>query len=139
MYRTLHRCWYGETIIEQMNNHQQERLLQRMLGNVFHGIWASAPLLLPSQSLTLEEEVMKTDQEPTAPVNRVQQCTGRDDNNGGKGLIFVVVSVFFSPGLSSPLLRKLRQETLWSLALCGSDDGPRSFCKQKSFSIPFSF
>lgn len=33
------------------NNHQLERLLQRMLGNVFHGVWASAPLLLPSLPL----------------------------------------------------------------------------------------
>lgn len=57
--------------------------------------------LLPSQSLTVEEEVMKTEQE-AAPVNRFQQYTRQDDNNRGKGLIFVVVvSVFFSPGLSS--------------------------------------
>lgn len=56
--------------------------------------------LLPSQSLTLEKEVMKTEKE-AAPVNRFQQYTRQDDNNRGKGLIFVVVSVFFSPGLSS--------------------------------------
>lgn len=43
MVRLLFNIW---------NNHQQERLLQRMLGNVFHGIWASAHLLLPSQSQT---------------------------------------------------------------------------------------
>lgn len=42
---------------------------------------------------------MKIDQEATAQVNRFQQCTRHDDNNRGKGLIFVV-SVF-SPGLSS--------------------------------------
>lgn len=43
---------------------------------------------------------MKTEKE-AAPVNRFQQYTRQDDNNRGKGLIFVVVSVFFSPGLSS--------------------------------------
>lgn len=120
-------------LLNKWNNHQQERLLQRMLGNVFDGIRASAHLL-PSQSLTLE--VMKTDQGATAPLNRFQQCPRHHDNNGGKGLIFVVVSVFFSHG---PLLftgNDVRRR-LWSLALCGSDDGPIRFCKQKSFSILF--